>query len=249
LKRLSCEEFDAFESTIDTIYFGIPSAIVVLKKACSDSKSQTEILDFLQDFEFITITNKGNNPLNNRWLGERTRAFLTDVNIQFSKRVSLTDKHVSNLAVIADNLSENHQIIHITESAFEYSRFLNDPYLLEEKARHIYGDIVKNAFNKTGRFFVTISTMTVITGFLLFSIDYSALASKIELVAIDKEYHGRGIGRLLIGSMEHYLSKRGVETIQVGTQLNNINALNFYESCGFSILECNSIYHYWPSKI
>jgi ribosomal protein S18 acetylase RimI-like enzyme len=108
--------------------------------------------------------------------------------------------------------------------------------------------MVKNAFKKRGRFFATASKMGMISGFLLFSFNESTFSSKIEFIVVDQEYKGQGIGRSLISSMEYYVGCRGMETIIVGTQLDNIDALKFYLSCGFSVLECNSVYHYWPLK-
>ena len=155
-KKISCREFDASASTIDTEYFGIASAKVVLKKACPSSQRQNELLNFLQGFEFVTIINKTNDPSNNRWLGETTSAFLTDMNMQLSKKVSAAEKNNDGLAVITDKLPENDQIIQLAATSFEYSRFLNDPYLPVDKARSIYADMTKNAFRKAGRFFVII---------------------------------------------------------------------------------------------
>ena len=249
LKNISCEEFDARESTIDTQYFGVASAKVILKKSCSVDRVKSQLLGFFQDFEFITITNKENNPSNNQWLGEKTKAFLTDVNMQFSKKVSkFTEKHDDGFTVITDNLPHNKRIIQIAETSFRYSRFLNDPYLSSEKARYIYGDITKNAFRKMGSFFVVIENAKETIGFLLFSIDRTTSSSTIDLLATDQNYQGRGIGRALIRSMEHYVAQKDVETIKVGTQLNNIDAMGFYTSNGFRYFECNSIYHYWPLR-
>lgn len=248
MKNLSCEEFDAFESPIDTAYFGINSAIVVLRKACSLVDRQNELLLFLRGFEFATITNKANNSANNLWLGEKTKAFLTDMNMQLIKKVSINEEQADTSITITDNLPENSQIIQIAETCFKFSRFLNDPYLRIEKARAIYGDITKNAFGKIGRFFVILKTAERINGFLLFSMNAPASSATIELVAIDQNYQGRNIGQSLIRAMEHYVGKKGVDTIKVGTQLSNIDALNFYTTMGFRYLECNSIYHYWPFK-
>jgi len=247
-KKISCDEYDASESKIDTDYFGIASAKVVLKEACVIAQRQTDLLNFLQNFEFSFITNKLNNPFNNLWLGEKTKAFLTDMNMQLMKKVSITEKPDDGATEILDNLPENSRIIQIAETSFGFSRFLNDPYLPNEKARCIYGDMTKNAFRKPGRFFSIIKASEVIIGYLLFSINEQAASSTIELVAIDQNHKGRGIGRSLIRSMENYVCKKGIDTIKVGTQLSNIDALKFYTSYGFKHFECNSIYHYWPSK-
>jgi len=248
VKKLSRDEFDASESPIDTEYFGIPSARVVLKKACLDGRIQNDLLGFLQDFEFITIINKANDPSNNQWLGEKTSAFLTDINMQLSKKVSGTEKHDDHFLMVSDKFPEDSRIIQIAESSFKFSRFLNDPYLPPEKARLIYGDITKKAFGKAGRFFVVFRIAEVIAGFLLFSINVPASSSTIELIAIDLKQNGQGIGRSLIRSMEHYVSGEGIETIKVGTQLDNTSALKFYTLNGFNYFEQNSIYHYWPLK-
>jgi ribosomal protein S18 acetylase RimI-like enzyme len=248
MKKLSGDEFDASESPIDTEYFGISSAKVILKRACLDDQSQNNLLSFMRDFEFITIVNKANDPSNNRWLGEKTSAFLTDINMQLSKKVSITEKQDDNFLIVSDKFPENGQIIQIAETSFRFSRFLNDPYLPLEKARGIYGDITKNAFGKAGRFFVVFKTAEVIAGFLLFSINVLTSSSTIELIAIDPNHKGRGIGRLLIRSTEHYVRGTRIDMIKVGTQLDNTDALNFYTSNGFNYFEQNSIYHYWPLK-
>jgi GNAT superfamily N-acetyltransferase len=248
LKKLSLEEFDAFESRIDAEYFGVASAKAVLKRACLSVERQNLLLGFLDDFDFITITNIQNDPSNNHWLGEKTKAFLADVNIQLGKSTTLTGAEFDSDALISDNLPENDRIVQLAETSFDYSRFLNDPYIPAGKARGIYGDITKNAFGKPGRFFVVSSKAGITAGFLLFSMNESNSSSTIELIATDHRHKGHGIGRSLIRSMESFVSGKGMNTIKVGTQLGNIDALRFYASYGFKILECNSIYHYWPSK-
>lgn len=245
MKKISDDEFDAIESTIDTEYFGVVCAKVLLKQACVTK--QEELLSFVHSFEFVVINNRANNPFNNHWLGEKTKAFLTDMNVQLNKKVFPTGKR-DGFTKIAEHFPENRQVIHIAENAFQLSRFLNDPYLPVEKSKHIYADITKNAFNKDGRFFVTFNETEAIRGFLLFSIDQAGLASTIELVAIDQNFTGKGIGRMLINAMENHVAEVGVMTVGVGTQLDNISALKFYASCGFSYSNCKSIYHYWPLK-
>lgn len=248
IKKLSCDEFDAFESTIDTEYFSIPSAKVILKRACTNVQSQKNLMSFFQDFQFITVINKANDPSNNLWLGEKTSAFLTDINIQLSKNVTATEKNDEHLLPVSDHFHGNERIIQIARTSFIYSRFLNDPYLPPEKAKGIYADITNNAFGKSGRFFVVFRTAEAIGGFLLFSMNRPASSSTIELIAIDSSQKGRGIGRSLIRSMEHHVKQAGVATIQVGTQLDNLSALKFYMSGGFRYFEQNSVYHYWPLK-
>jgi ribosomal protein S18 acetylase RimI-like enzyme len=251
LLKLSCDEFDAFESKIDSEYFGIRSAKVILKKACILENRQNDLLTFLNNFEFSSITNKANDPFNNRWLGEKTTAFLTDMNIQLVKNASLVeinDGRDRRIVEIIDNFPGSDRVLQIAENAFEVSQFLNDPYLPKENARCIYADITKNAFGKPGRFFAVINSEEEVLGYLLFSFNHSSLMATIELLAIDQKHKGNGIGQSLVRSVEDYVAGIGMKTIKVGTQITNVGALNFYTSCGFKHLECNAIYHYWHSK-
>ncbi len=246
LRRISYQEFDAVESPVDTQYFGVSSAKVLLKEACSSVQTQKELLHFMQPFKFITITNRNNNPTNNRWLGEETTAFVTDMNVQFEKKVIPSEENIDDSTFVTDNFPGDEQIIQIARSSFVVSRFINDPYLPAEPAHWIYADIAKNAFRRVGRFFVIHSTENLIGGFLLFST--SGSTSTIELVATNQNFKGRGIGQCLLRVMEQHVGRQGTENIRVGTQLANTAALKFYMAYGFKIKECNSIYHYWPSK-
>jgi dTDP-4-amino-4,6-dideoxy-D-galactose acyltransferase len=248
INKISCEEFEAGESTKDTRYFGLASAKVVLKKTCLSHKRRDELLKFLLAFEFVTIINKENNESNNHWLGETTNAFITDINVQLVKNVSIDKSKDDKLPIITDMLPENKQIVQLAKTSFGFSRFLNDPYLPVIKAKNIYADIAGNAFGKPGRFFVVINRMDTLAGFLLFSNHTSNLLSRIELLAINPLYKGHGIGHLLISAMEQHVAQDKIKTIKVGTQLNNIDAINFYLSYGFRLIESNSIYHYWPQK-
>ena len=245
--KFSSNEYDADESIIDTQYFGVRSAKVILNKPCLSTDAQTNLIVFLQDFEFITIINKYNDPYNNHWLGFRTNAFLTDINIQFKKTVPSIEIRPGDNTTLSDCYPYDEKIVTIAENSFKYSRFLNDPYLPRSKAVNIYADIIRNAFEKSGRYIIVCKSTDEVAGFLLFSFHEPTIAT-IDLVAVDHHNKGAGLGGLLIESLEGYLQGRGIYTIHVGTQLNNSEAISFYMAYGFRIFEANSIYHYWPHK-
>lgn len=54
-----------------------------------------------------------------------------------------------------------------------------------------------------------------------------------------------GIGTKLIQKIELFAIKNDIKEIQVGTQINNIKAQNFYVKCGFKHTANNSIFHWW----
>jgi ribosomal protein S18 acetylase RimI-like enzyme len=248
LKKLSNEEFDAYESKIDTQFFGVTSAKVVLKNPCSSEQKQDKLIHFMHEFEFIMIVNKNNNSINNQWIGRKTRSVLVDINTQLQKQVKDVHQEKNQTITITDSYPKNEQIIQIAKTAFLASRFLKDPFLSAEKAPHIYADIVNNAFEKKGRFFAIQSTNEKILGFILFSINHPASSLTIELFAVDEQFVGQGLGKQLLDAVESYAFHQGIETIIVGTQLENFDAIKSYIKKGFKIFECNSVYHYWPLK-
>ena len=67
----------------------------------------------------------------------------------------------------------------------------------------------------------------------------------LELIAINEKTKGKGIGTKLIKALESFAIENSLHTINVGTQLNNIQAQNFYEKNGYKHIINNSIYHWW----
>lgn len=228
----------------DTSYFGLKSAKVVLDGPVED-KNWEKLLTQIEDFEFISITNLNNEKENNIWLGQNTDSFLSDINVQFEKKLGGDVKFVNEECYISNFFEVNKTILEISGRTFKYSRFFNDPYLSKNKAKSIYQMWTKNAFEREDKYFV-VSKKDKINGFLLFSIDnYTAT---IELIAVDDKYQGQGIGKKLILALEGYLKDKDVKKIKVGTQLNNIYGINFYNSIGFNYNSCSSVYHFHKIK-
>ena len=67
----------------------------------------------------------------------------------------------------------------------------------------------------------------------------------IGLLAVAPDTQRKGYGKALISACENELLRKGVLTLGVSTQLDNIQGCNFYEKCGFRVKEINNIYHFW----
>lgn len=232
----------------DTEYFGYKSAKVILKSRLTP-KDKNDLLDIMKLYDFVTIQNEENLPYNNNWIGEETSAFLVDINCQFLKEDVDFNIKDSEFTIISDNFFKNEDIIRIAKSSFVFSRFYNDPYLNSDKTKTLYTNWVENSFEKTGKYFVRYMNSDQILGFLLFTLDKALSTATIELLAVDSAFKGRQVGKTLIGQLEAFLKKESINLIKVGTQLNNIDAMNFYKSCGYDYSKCNSIYHFWPKSM
>jgi ribosomal protein S18 acetylase RimI-like enzyme len=242
------KSFEAFVLDWDTNYFNVKSAKVILKDNLSKNDKK-EILEYCNNFEFITISNLNNNSENNIWIAQKTKSFLADMNVQFIKNIDKPSIKMDKFTNVYNLFPENEDLLNISKKSFLYSRFFNDPYLPKEKSQNIYLQWTKNSFNKLEKYFVITKINEKIAGYILFSMNLVNSFAIIELIAVDEKFRGKGIGKSLMTGLENFTYEKGVKVIRVGTQVDNISAIRFYNTCGFKYLNCNSIYHYWPNII
>lgn len=227
----------------DTELFGIPCAKVILKHSIT-AKEQSLILDFCNQYSFVTIINEGNENLNNVWLGSLSLAFLADVNVQFCCGLDHIEDRITNECQVIQRFPYNDDVVRIAKSSFQSSRFYNDPHLLPSQADKVYEKWVSNAFNQEQKYFVLAVVTEVIQGFILFSIrDNGAV---IELIGVDADHRRQKLGQSMIHTVFKFARENGLSSVKVGTQINNTQAIRFYINNSFGFVGSNSVYHYWP---
>lgn len=225
----------------DTEFFGVTCAKAVLHQPLNKSDWNELKLKF-NDYEFISIVNENSEPLNAQLIGKETNAFLADVNIQFKKKISGSIEASKNVT-IHKSLERNNQILEL--STFQFSKFVEDPELAKRGGELIYREWLINSFNKQNKFFALSKNKTKldINGFLLYS--YLNNECVIELIAVNQNETNRGIGIELFNTIENDAYQQGIKEIKVGTQVRNINAINFYHKVGCKQVGCHQVFHLW----
>lgn len=241
------ERYKFRELEWDTEYFGKKSCRIDMQENIN-FKDVVNIEKIISKYEFITITNSKGNSFNNNYIGNNLNAFLTDVNVQLRKNIVVTPiaKYEQNIE-IKNNKQYNEQLLELADGIFKNSRFLNDKNIDVEKANGMYKNWVKNSFNKNEKYFITYKLKGGIIAFILFS-EKNDQELTIELICVDDEFAGNGIGKKLMRKLDSYAMEKGYSTINVGTQVENINALNFYITFGYRISDIRYIYHLWNTK-
>lgn len=247
ISKLSGQNFEGYNLDWDTEYFGVKAARVILRSNISEENFK-EIVKYCKQYDFVTILNTGNLTKNNYWISMMSNAFLTDMNVQFTKKIDEKPDFVDDLTKVYKDYSRDEKVIKIAKMAFQYSRFFNDPFLKKEKAQNIYCHWTECAFNHPDKYFVITKRNNEVAGYILFSLDKDGKASTIELIAVDEKYRGQKVGKSLILGLELFVYNSNISEIKVGTQINNVSAINFYIANGFKYTCCNSVYHYWPGK-
>lgn len=224
----------------DTEFFGIKSAKAILHKALT-IEQWDELKLLFHDYQFVSIENCNLEPANAQLIGKETNAFLADVNIQFSKQLEgVVNK--SERITIKHSLKKDERILEIAN--FKFSKFIEDPELAKRGGEKVYYQWALNSFEKPNKIFALSRDKNEdINGFLLHS--YSKETCRVELIALSKNATGCGIGTRLFDAVEHSAFKKGYQIINVGTQLRNTGAINFYHKIGYKQIGCNQVYHLW----
>lgn len=223
----------------DTEYFGIPCGRAQLMD-CEDMASIQALCDESRAYRFICLSNPNCNAANSRLLAEYTNAFVADTNIQFLK-TGLTPS-VSPLE--ARNWTPyKEDVIELARTTFRHSRFFADSRLAVCGGDAIYAEWVKNAFEREEKYFILAKEENRTMGFVLFHFEEKAIV--IELIAVAQSEQGMGTGKALWNAVEMAAIKKGLDTVQVGTQATNQQAMNFYIKMGCRIGIVSQIYHMW----
>lgn len=224
----------------DTDFFGLSCAKAVLARPLS-REDWNELKSRLEKFQLAYLENQNSEPWNARLIGLETSAYLVDINVQFSKRVSGTHAPADNIQ-ISHPMPYEERLLDLAE--FKWSRFTDDPGLLSRGGDQVYRQWLINAFNNEDKHWaMSLDQTGAIMGYLLHS--YAGSDCRLELLAISPDQAGRGVGGSLVKAVEVAAHGRGMEAIRVGTQLRNLNAINLYHRLGFKQVTSHQIYHLW----
>lgn len=107
----------------------------------------------------------------------------------------------------------------------------------------VYSEWLKNACKDANKYFALLMSKDNVCAYILFNIDNNV--GTIELVKVAKEYQGQHIATSMIESIEKFLADKNITKLRVGTQVNNIPAINLYHSIGFKEISRTSVFHLW----
>lgn len=166
------------------------------------------------------------------------------INPENFKTVSGAGISIKPVSKLLPNLKKI--LLKLALAAGAFSRFKVDKKLSETAFENMYCEWVGRLINddKGIRIIIASTHMgneDIIIGFLAYSI--SDTAFKIEFISVDKEWKKKGIGKALIKNIMEEAMRENIHHITVETQKENVEACNFYSSCGFKVNKLYCIYH------
>ena len=171
---------------------------------------------------------------------------IIDVNVVFElSPTQLDTNYDENITICKIEQNYESAVLDIAKSCFRYSRFHIDPYIPNVIADKIKYEWVMNYITKNrGEKLLIILKDGRPVGFLAEMLLQNSIKSisVIDLIGIDKEYQGMGLGKYLINNLIQDSFDK-VDSIRVTTQVANIPSIRLYESCGFKIIQSEYVLH------
>jgi GNAT superfamily N-acetyltransferase len=128
--------------------------------------------------------------------------------------------------------------------AGEYSRFHTDKNFTGQEFEKMYARWIGSALEgKHGETVYVSHWNDKINGMVTLS--KKADHVNIGLIAVDKAFRGKGIGKTLLNAASFFALSQSLHTIRLNTQAANKPAMAFYASQGYEITRVDLVFHCW----
>ena len=193
-----------------------------------------------ENYDLLYIFSENYNTGLNKEL-YKTGAILIDKKVTYHKPISGTS--ITNETVKAYSGWITEELEELAYESGHKSRFKLDPRL-NHKFKEMYKLWLENSLNgkMADRVFIT-KEQDKISSFV--TVKNKQGTGSIGLIAVSKQYQGKGIGKLLLDKTEEWYFNNGIIHAEVVTQLDNTGACRFYERNGYTVKNVQYIYHLW----
>jgi dTDP-4-amino-4,6-dideoxy-D-galactose acyltransferase len=228
----------------DSDFFGYPVCKInaseinaeTLKEIIGQAKNKGTRLIYLFANSADNVSNKA---------AQLNAARLVDQKITFHIKidtsvVSATDMHIEQYELNYPNS----QLISLSLQSGLYSRYKIDKEFKNNEFEKLYLAWIENSVNKKiADYTLVYREDGVELGFVTIKIRDSY--GEIGLIAVDERSRGKAIGTKLTSAVINLLHQKNIPDLHVATQIQNIDACNFYKKMGFTGSKAENIYHIW----
>jgi len=139
---------------------------------------------------------------------------------------------------------DNSSLYDLAYLSGNHSRFRLDKGLGIENFKRLYREwIDKSVSHQIAKKVFVYEDSEQIKGMITLGVKENT--ATIGLIAVDESLQGKGVGMSLIDTCVQHCKAENIATLNVPTQLDNIQACKFYEKCGFTEKSVQNIYHFW----
>lgn len=132
----------------------------------------------------------------------------------------------------------------IARTSHRDSRFYADPHFSRPACDHLYEVWIGRSCAGWAQSVLVAESNGAPVGYITCHLN-TASAGSIGLVAVHREFHGKGIGRQLVDASFEFFRRSGAAHVSVVTQGRNIASQRLYQRCGFLTKAVQVWYHRW----
>jgi GNAT superfamily N-acetyltransferase len=180
---------------------------------------------------------------------------LASVDINFIKDLASIDNKKNkehSYSVSSCNDQDIDYLNEMSKKAYSTTRFHNDPKITKKQADEMQALWAKNCYyQKLADNIIIVRKGNDILGFAAIEIlkgisfpDNMKIAN-IILIAVDKKFKGKGVGRVLIQESSDWAKTNGCSFLSAGTQIINNASVKFYQKNGFKLQSSVLSFHKW----
>lgn len=232
----------------DSIFFGYKIAKIV-----ASNLNQDELKNLLTKFNnlniklvywFIDPADERSNEA-----AKNNKGFLADAKITY--KISLSNYNFQKLdnqhlqSYLDKPINEN--ILSLALQSGFYSRYKQDKKFIHNEFIRLYTTWIERSLNgEIAKDVIVYLDNESEKG--LVTLEVKDNYGNIGLLAVDKKYRGKSIGKQLISAALIKFRAYGINKVKVTTQKKNIAACKFYEKIGFVKESVQNIYHFWLNE-
>lgn len=158
--------------------------------------------------------------------------------------------HPTGLANLRPARSEDFErLAEIVRERFTGTRFTDDERLPADRRREVYVEWLRRGTSNADR---PGERETLISedgrGFVVCHLDEATATGRIELIALDGDAGGRGLGSALVAGAGTLYVRRSLTTATVVTQGGNLAAQRLYQACGYRTVETAVWMNAWLAR-
>ena len=145
-----------------------------------------------------------------------------------------------------ESVHPSSKLLDLAIQSGKYSRFNIDERIGENNFKEMYRLwITKSVKREIAKEVIVYKHNSDIAGYL--TIGEKNNRAELGMGAVDSNYIGKGIGRILFENAEKWAHNMGYKDIQIVTQGGNIPACKLYENLGYTIESMVYFYHIWKN--
>ena len=232
------ENFEVLEW--DSNFFGF--LVAMIGKNNLNSENQERLFEELAENDIKLGYYFSNTPLESEIFSEDFNILLVDKKVPLVKKITKQEFHPKVSIYEGDYPNEN--LIRLAQQAGIHTRFNIDPNIPRSKYQELFKIwIEKSVTGERATDVLVYKQNNEIIGFA--TIQLQKKGPYVSLLAVQKEYEGKGVSFALMNTIENILINRGHSQLFGATQLDNRKAMVVYRRYGSIPQPVEYIYHIW----